>query len=143
MKLLLYIIVACCLSGGAVAMCVYWGKVLPLEHKLDELNIKLEHVEEGVTADAIRDCCYDILVAVSLREANQVRLLAMLDEKRLPADIQLCSVNYKSSLNAKYVLWRIKQYSKDFAVKFSKDEMEILSKVPDKRPEFPGKIGNE
>lgn len=117
-------------------MCLYLGNILPLENELKQMRDR-----ENDTV--LVYCGFELAIAVSLRETNQVKLLASLDEQMLPTVIRLCSTKYKKELYAKYLLWRIKKYSKDFTVKFSKDDMEILSKVPDERPAHPGKIGNE
>ncbi|HUB65910.1 MAG TPA: hypothetical protein VL981_00330 [Candidatus Methylacidiphilales bacterium] len=136
----LYIVLAILFGSAISAAGLYLGKVLPLQERLAEKKYEADE-------NLIKGSALDIVIAVSLRESNQEKTLKILDETILPTDIQIFNKFVKEnclmSSDSAYFLWRIKKYSKDFSVKFPKNEMDIISKVPNERPKFSGKIGNE
>jgi hypothetical protein len=139
--ILFYIIVACLISSGITAGGLYLCQILPLESKLNEKN---DEADDAL----IRKCQFDVVIAVSLREAGQEKTLQLYDDKILPSTIQILSQlskeqNRVGSGDCPYLLWRIKKYSRDFSVTFPEKEMEILKEIPDERPRFSGKIGND
>jgi len=135
-----YIVLSVFLGSGITSIVLYVNKISPLQRELDE---KKEEARDKL----IRDCGFDVYIAVSLREVGQEKTLQSFDEKILPSDIQVLfkfyNESYIGSKDSLYLLWRIKKYSKDFSIAFPKKEMEILNNISDKRPTFSGKIGDE
>ena len=120
---------------------MYFSKILPLQNNLTEMK---DEADDAL----IRNCGFDVVTAVSLRESGQEKTLQTFDDKILPSTIQILAQFSEDekrvgSADSLYFLWRIKKYSKDFSVTFPDKDMEILKKVPDERPRFSGKIGNK
>ena len=127
------IILAALFCSALSVTVTYFLKVLPLQEAIQEIQLINED-------KVVKDCAHDISLAVSLREAKQDQILHFLDEKNLPFAIEILEQYSEQdtvdSHYSKYLLWKIKKYSKDFSVTFPAKEMEIINKVPEEYSTF-------
>lgn len=117
------------------SILMYLGIVVGLNKKIESLN------DESDDA-LIRNFGWKLYIGVCIRESHYKEVEDSVD-KHLYFIIKLLNKKFSDRASAKYLLWRIKKYSKDFSIQFPKDAKEILNNIPDERPDYPEKIGEE
>lgn len=126
-KYLISNILSALCGGGICCVILYWSVISPF-HK------KIEHLRDEADSKLLGSLGWDISIAVRLREGDQEKLLKSFDDIFLPNGIVILSEKFNESPTARFYLWRVKKYCRDFSVSFPEKQMNILKNVPDQRP---------